>query len=1151
MKYINDIKKLAFGLLLSSAVIIGCQKEIDPSANAVLTESPSVTFAAQDAPAQVVPVYADGEWRADCEADWVTISPMSGNGAVDVTVTVTDNTAEDGTMNAPREAKVTFRGKYVERQGTLTVYQKGDTYIGVPERTLTEVSELESGSVAKITGAQVAAVAKAGFLLTDGTTFMYAQKNEAEVAVGDKLFLNGQVSALNGFPSFIVDEYSVLENAEFQYPEAIDLTSSVDSYAGKAIQYVKIDGTIVGNAIKNIPGSPSKGVSFYPVAASINIDEVSVHKVTLYGYHIGLSGGAHQIIVVTYDDNGVDDSIGVEFPFKDDFIWLDAYIAAANEKLSAANQINDAVGLQTSSSDGAANIYTTLANNGCNVLGELRSRGYVDLNPGQQTIYLQNGYFKFGKTDAQSGLTLPLMKIDGEQDIAVQFQWCSHITGSGNVDKTELVVAIEGPGTVVTNAGTSNAKVSDPVKSLQDKSQMFWQDVTVKINGATAGTFITIRPKDEQMGSVENPKSGQFRYHLDNIKVILASELVPAHMEVNGVENNLITFEGTPKEPATFEVLSDKEFTVSSNVNWLSFNQTSGPADMPTIIEVTCAESESSELRQGEISVKSGTSVHTIQVVQSAAGANLSPFISFVGGNSDNVGFNAGTISLGVQSNVEYEFQSDAAWVNVEAAPATKAKVEVSELLITYEANTVAESRTAHVRVFNADLNIESVYTLTQAPYESGIYFIEDFTWVSPWADAYGSEDSVADDNSSGKAPNVYSQASHMEYDGVGYANGGAGVEGYPSFLTEFANRGYEDVNAAVQALYTQKYYLKIGKGSCHTGIKLPAMELEGAEATDVVLSFDWSAHMTGSGNIDKVQIVVELEGEGVCADSQSKISLPVSPDQEKGDLKWQNVKFLLKGVNNATRISIRPTVLDDSDGITQKRWHIDNIKVAKPVPVYADDFEWIAPFAAADKAGDAVGTDNPSAEAPNVWKMGSSADFFTKFNELGYQYLYSTVGSTEYAAGPAQEPNSAVGKDGSLYIQANYLKFGQSSYNGALVLPALSEIEGTANVCVEFDWCWQVTGANKADLMTISVDATVGQFAATGTATSAAVESAQSTVDGESHLSWQHASIVLNGATAETILTIRPTEPDPSVQNSARKQNRWYLDNIKVIPLN
>ena len=214
---------------------------------------------------------------------------------------------------------------------------------------------------------------------------------------------------------------------------------------------------------------------------------------------------------------------------------------------------------------------------------------------------------------------------------------------------------------------------------------------------------------------------------------------------------------------------------------------------------------------------------------------------------------------------------------------------------------------------------------------------------------------------------------------------------------------------------------------------------------------------------------------------------------------------------------------------------------------VYADDFEWLAEIAAAAGAGDAVATDNPSASAPNVWKMASSAEFFTAFNAKGYQYLYGTVGSTEFAQGPAQEPNAEVGKDGSLYVQTNYLKFGQSSYNGALVLPALSAIEGTADVVIEFDWCWQVTGAYKPDLMTISVDATAGTFAATGAATSAELESAQSQVDEQSHLAWQHVVVELNGATAETVLTIRPTHADPSIQNSARKQNRWYLDNIKV----
>ena len=235
-------------------------------------------------------------------------------------------------------------------------------------------------------------------------------------------------------------------------------------------------------------------------------------------------------------------------------------------------------------------------------------------------------------------------------------------------------------------------------------------------------------------------------------------------------------------------------------------------------------------------------------------------------------------------------------------------------------------------------------------------------------------------------------------------------------------------------------------------------------------------------------------------------------------------------------------------DKTNEKVWVVAVGQPETPAQVvYADDFEWLAEIAAAAGAGDSVGEDNASAKAPNVWKMDNSADFFAAFNERGYQYLYSTVGMTEYAAGPAQEPNPEVGKEGSLYVQTNYLKFGQSSYNGAIVLPALAAIEGTADVVIEFDWCWQVTGKNKPDIMTMSVDATAGTFEATAAATSANIESAQSLVDGESHLAWQHATVVLNGATAETVLTIRPTNADPSVQNPERSQNRWFLDNIKV----
>ena len=210
---------------------------------------------------------------------------------------------------------------------------------------------------------------------------------------------------------------------------------------------------------------------------------------------------------------------------------------------------------------------------------------------------------------------------------------------------------------------------------------------------------------------------------------------------------------------------------------------------------------------------------------------------------------------------------------------------------------------------------------------------------------------------------------------------------------------------------------------------------------------------------------------------------------------------------------------------------------------VYADDFSWFADIATAEGAGDSVGTDNPSANAPNVFTMGSSEAFLSAFAERGYKFYWGTVGSTEFTEGPdPDQKDSRV-----MYIQSNYLKFGKTSWNGAISLPALSSIEGAADVVIEFDWCWQVTGAYKPDLMTLSVDATAGTFAATGAATSAELESAQSTVDGESHIEWQHVVVELNGATAETILTIRPTNADPDIQNAARHQNRWYLDNIKV----
>ena len=445
------------------------------------------------------------------------------------------------------------------------------------------------------------------------------------------------------------------------------------------------------------------------------------------------------------------------------------------------------------------------------------------------------------------------------------------------------------------------------------------------------------------------------------------------------------------------------------------------------------------------------------------------------------------------------------------------------------------------------------------------IYYADDFEWFSDLALTEGAGDAVGTDDPGTTAPNVWKMGTSADFfsrfneRGYQYLYSTVG-------MTEFEPGPAQEPNSKVGkdgSLYIQSNYLKFGQTSYSGALRLPALSaIQGA--ANVQIEFDWCWQVTGAYKPDIMTLSVDATA-GQFADTAGPTSAALESTQSTVDgeshIAWQHVVIVLNGATAETVLTIRPTNADpdvQNAARHQNRWYLDNIKItdvggavvtppAGSQTVYQDDFEWIAPMATTEGAGDAVTTDDPGTTAPNVWKMGTSADFFAKFNELGYQYLYSTVGSTEFAAGPAQEPKSDVGKEGSLYIQSNYLKFGQTSYNGALRLPALSAIEGTENVQIEFDWCWQVTGAYKPDIMTLSVDATVGQFPDSGASTSVDLESTQSVVDGESHIAWQHVSIVLNGATAETVLTIRPTNADPTVQNAARKQNRWYLDNIKV----
>ena len=203
---------------------------------------------------------------------------------------------------------------------------------------------------------------------------------------------------------------------------------------------------------------------------------------------------------------------------------------------------------------------------------------------------------------------------------------------------------------------------------------------------------------------------------------------------------------------------------------------------------------------------------------------------------------------------------------------------------------------------------------------------------------------------------------------------------------------------------------------------------------------------------------------------------------------------------------------------------------------VYEDDFEWVEPWATAADAGDAAATNNPSTTAPNVFTSAACDGFMNAFTEHGYVYFWAKKGDTEW--------HDSLGDDNPkvLYLQKNYLKFGKSDVSAGISLPALASLTEKANVELSFDWCWQVTGGMKPDIMTLVVNVS-------GDGSYAGNEITSGQPDGdESKIEWQHASATINGAGANTVISISPANPDPYISNPARGQNRWYLDNIKVV---
>lgn len=959
MKIFKNILRLCAAAIIALPMA-GCGQDELVKPSALLSES-SLTFEAIGAESQTLTIASDESWFIDVDADWITVDPMSGTNTVDVTVTVTDN-VKNGAMDAPREGTLTIANNRGYSIRTV-IYQEGDNYLGVEEMPISKIFTLDDGLFAKVAEAQVVALTSDGFVATDESASIYVSC-KGEIAIGDKVSLAGEKVTLYGNAALEAGGVTVKSNAEVTRPEPVDLLSNLDPSKANVVTYVTVEAGLLGHELKFEQSLPVAIKLLDPRAGVVDIESVNMHNISVKAYVLGLSDGELTLAVTDVQDNGINDSLNAYF--YDDFSWMKSYIDASGVR------VDDSVGDNNSGGE-APNLRSNDALSG--LLKALTDKGYEDLNPNSKVIYAQKYYWKFGKTSTatvnnNNGMILPKQDFKGDEliNVDLDFDWAAHMTGSGNIDKVQIVVELTGKGFF-----DNGTQISDPFVTTQEKGHLEWQHATVTAKGVNNTTRFIIRPAEYASVTPD-----QQRWHLDNIKI--ADSDIPYSDPVYAkviVSDDVITFEGTPDKPYELKIESDNPWTLTkgSDADWLSLDVIEGPAGEETTVKITCEPSTSSKLRHAVITLASADTRKNIHVVQSAAGGELDPLISISTGNTVEVLGQGAEFTAKIQSNVEFETEINGSWITEVSTPATKAVVETVSKTFKAEPNLTGTDRTGTIRFFKD--NIESVLTVKQAKFEPSItvtypgvntiagigetrklnivsnvpFTVTAPSWVKlpamniPAAGTYPVD--VTFEANSGTARTgqvVFKNAEYNYTYTVDVAQAAAGVCFFDDFgwLTPLIDTytaaggkvgdtiGNKKDDSAINIYgdavkaFTLPAFANAGYEDMNPSLELIYLQdkylkfnktggkntsirlpkLPLTSATDVTVEFDHAAMVQGSGKVDDSGVVVVIEGDGQF-ENGTKYSDVLKVDQPTGTYSWTHSSAKIKGATANTRLVV------------------------------------------------------------------------------------------------------------------------------------------------------------------------------------------------------------------------------------------------------
>ena len=240
-------------------------------------------------------------------ADWIRMTDIA---AGEGDAVVYSFAYDANTTTAARTANIQF--KAANSSKSVTVTQPGIPPTG---QSITEIAALPDDSGVETLESTVVAKTTRGFVISDGTTAIYAYDNGSNpVEIGDVVKVLATKTTYNGVPELAtLTSVEKTGTATVNYPSPKDVTADALTYKADVAEYIqfagvlKVSGNYYNVEIDGIDPAVKQGSIVYPIEA-LGAKDLDGKSIMVTGYYNGLSGSDKYLNVIAtkveaYDAN--------------------------------------------------------------------------------------------------------------------------------------------------------------------------------------------------------------------------------------------------------------------------------------------------------------------------------------------------------------------------------------------------------------------------------------------------------------------------------------------------------------------------------------------------------------------------------------------------------------------------------------------------------------------------------------------------------------------------------------------------------------------------------------------------------------------------------------------------------------------------------